>query len=54
MTILEESEFQILSDKRISGTLTDTDYKRYLVLLDKVFAEGFPKITKSWMEGFGL
>ena len=50
----ESKEYEILIDKRQAGELTNKEYKRYLFLLNKAFAEGIPKIVKAWTESFHL
>jgi hypothetical protein len=54
MTPEEITEFHALSDKRDSGKMTNAEYKRYLVLVNKFFREGLPKVVSVWGNGFGL
>jgi hypothetical protein len=54
MNTEEINEFHILSNKRERGTLTDLEYKRYLILMDKSFNEGLQKVADSWKKAFEL
>ena len=52
MTPEEEKEYETLIDKRISGNLTNKEYKRYLILLDKAFYQGIPKILNTLLSEY--
>jgi len=53
MTISEQNEYERLLDKRISG-LSKKEHEKYLILLDKAFNEGLPKIVDSWTKSFDI
>ena len=53
MTPEEKEEYGRLLDKRIGG-LSKKEHLRYLVLLDKAFSEGIPKIMDTWTKSFGI
>ena len=52
MTEQEDREYDILADKRETDKLTAKEHKRWIVLVEKSFAQGIPTIVKSWMNGF--
>jgi hypothetical protein len=49
MTPEENKEYESLLDKRDGGTMSNKEYKRYLILLDKAFLQGIPKILNTWL-----
>jgi hypothetical protein len=50
----EDEEYEALIVKRENNAMTNKEYNRYKVLVDKAFLEGIPKLAKSWAAGFGL
>jgi hypothetical protein len=52
MTEYEEKEYCHLLDIRAVRELTNKEYKKYVMLVNKSFLEGIPKITETWMEKF--
>jgi len=48
----EEKEYEVLMDKRNGGNLTNKEYKRYLILLDKAFLRGIPKVLQTLLSEY--
>lgn len=54
MTELELKRYHELADKRDNGKLSRKEHKEWLILVDKSFNEGMPRIFKVWEKGFNL
>jgi hypothetical protein len=54
MTPEEDKEYELLIQKRESNKLTNKEWKRYKVLVNKAIFSAFPKITKAWADGFNM